>query len=240
MLLSVCPHDIVKQMQTWLDFAAYLSRCSGHNVRLRQAIDFAAFYEGLSESDIVFANPMDAWLLHTEHGFLPVARTSLYDEVVFITHPEQEAADLAALQGQPLAAVERQFATYLGLYLLGEQGIQPAAVRHFDSWLQVIRAVNNGEVPFGLLYRDFYTGLNNLSRSTFRVLHESQTGYATHMLMLNPAHREQEDLLLSCLAAMPKESDGQAVLSALGFTAWTPTRDLEKIAQIVAAAQPNP
>ncbi len=240
MQFSVCPHDIVKQMQTWIDFSAYLTRCSEHTVQLRQAIDFSAFYQGLPDSDLVFANPMDAWLLHTEHNFHPVARTNLYDEVVFITHPDCATAQLDALQSQPLAAVERQFATQLGIYILHENNIYPSEIRYYDSWLQVIRAVNKQQVPFGLLYRDFYTSLSSLSRSTFHVLHESQTDYATHMLMLHARHLAEEETLLACLRSMTEKEQGQAILQAPGFNEWTPTHDLEKIAKILSVSQAIP
>ncbi len=237
MLFSVCPHDIVKQLQSWLDLSAYLTRRLEQPVQLRQAMDFREFYQGLSETDLVFANPMDAWVLHQEHGFLPLCRTELYDEVVFIAGEEAATATLEDLGGKPLGAVERQFATYLGLYLLRERGIEPEAVRFYDSWVQVIRAVSQGEVPYGVLYRDFYTELSPLTRSMIRVLYESQTGYATHIFLVHPQHASLRDRLVALLEATTEDAQGQAILQALNLGRWVPIKDLGMIAQIVTAAE---
>ena len=119
MRFSVCPHDIVKQTHTWLEFATYLQRRLERPVTLQPVTDFEDFYrEALPQAELAFVNPMDAWTLVHDRGFLPLGRTELYDEVVFITHPENQKATLQDLHGQTLAAVDRQFATYLGLYLL--------------------------------------------------------------------------------------------------------------------------
>ncbi len=100
MKLSVCPHDIVKQMKTWLAFATYLQRALDMPVTLEPVTDFAVFYrESLPHAELAFVNPMDAWKLVNERGFRPLFRTELYDEVVFITGPENTDATLAELRG---------------------------------------------------------------------------------------------------------------------------------------------
>jgi len=237
MNLSVCPHDIVKQMSGWLTFATYLQRALGEPVQLKTVTDFASFYESsLPEAELAFVNPMDAWRLVRQDGFTPLFRTEAYDEVVFITAAERQAAGLAALAGQPIAAVDRQFATYLGIYLLQEQGIQAGEIAFKESWLQAIRSVTRGETPFGMLYRDFYLGLSNLSRSQFRVLYESQTRYATHMLLLHPALAEWRAKIEAALASMHTDSEGAAILKELGLGRWVPGGDLGMIEQVLTSA----
>jgi len=232
-IFSVCPHDIVKQMQIWLEMSAYLSAQLGQPIQLRQAMDFQEFYQGLAETDLVFANPMDAWLLHKEHGFLPLSRTELYDEVVFFTAAEAPAATLEDLAGQPVGAVERQFATALGLYLLREKGIEPGAVRYYDSWIQVIRGVAQGDVPYGMLYQDFFTELSSLSRSMIRVIHESRTGYATHIFLVNPRQEALVPSLRDVLVGMHEDPQGQRLLQSLRLGRWVPTEDLGMIPRIL-------
>jgi len=46
-VFCVCPHDIVKQMQIWLEMSAYLSAQLGQPIQLRQAMDFQEFYHSL-------------------------------------------------------------------------------------------------------------------------------------------------------------------------------------------------
>ncbi len=90
MRFSVCPHDIVKQMSNWLTFAAYLQQGIGESVRLEPVLDFTAFYEtDLPAADLAFVNPMDAWRLSREQDFVPLFRTEVYDEAVFITKTER-------------------------------------------------------------------------------------------------------------------------------------------------------
>lgn len=47
MIFSVCPHDIVKQMQIWQEMSAYLSAQLSQPIQLRQAMDFQKFYHSL-------------------------------------------------------------------------------------------------------------------------------------------------------------------------------------------------
>ncbi len=237
MNLSVCPHDIVKQMSGWLAFAAYVQRALGEPVQLKTVTDFASFYESsLPQAELAFVNPMDAWRLVRKEGFTPLFRTEAYDEVVFITAGERQEAGLPALDGQRIAAVDRQFAAYLGLYLLQEQGIRVGEIVFKESWLQVIRSVTKGETPFGMLYRDFYLSLSNLSRSQFRVLYESQTGYATHMLLLHPSRAEWRAKIEAALAPMHTDSEGAAILQELGLGRWVPGDDLGMIEQVLTSA----
>ena len=236
---SVCPHDMVKQLQTWLDLAGYLQKRLDEHFAIEPITDFTLFYEqGLPKAELAFINPLDAWHLVRERGFVPVARTELYDEVVFIAHPEEPADRLDALHDQSLAAVDRQFATCLGLYVLQQQGLRPREVVFCSSWVQVIRAVAKGDVRFGLLYQDFHASLSNLSRTQFRVLHETHTRYATHML-LHPERAAWREPLRAVLTAMPEDPEGAALLRTLRLGRWVPTDDLGAIQAIVQVPVPG-
>ncbi len=237
MIFSVCPHDIVKQLQTWLDMGTYLGRQLGEPVRLRQAMDFQEFYQDLHQSDMAFVNPMDAWVLHTTHGFLPIGRTELYDEVVFFAPAGSASESLEDLKGQPLGAVERQFATYLGLYLLRQQGIEPGEVSFLDSWIQVVRKVTRGEIPYGLLYNDFLRSLSSLSRSMIQVIYESETRYATHIFLMHPRHEALCGKVSVVLENMAEDVRGSAILQALRLGQWVPAQDLGVIGEIVTGGE---
>ncbi len=234
MRLSVCPHDIVKQMQTWLDFATYLQRRLDTPISLEPVTDFDSFYkESLPYAHLAFVNPMDAWVLVQQHHFLPLFRTELYDEVVFITRKENREATLEDFAGQVIAAVDRQFATYLGLYILQERGLTVAGVALQPSWTQVIRVLMRGEFTYGLLYRDFYTGLSDLAREQFHVVWESQTGYATHMMLLHPEYGHWQDRIEQVLATMHEDPEGAAILNTLRLGRWVSNPDLGTIERIV-------
>lgn len=237
MRLSVCPHDMVKQLQSWLTFAAYLQKVLDEPVTLEPVTDFTTFYErALPQAELAFVNPLDAWHLHSERGFTPLCGTEAPDEVVFIAHPDDEEATLKDFAGQVIAAVERQFATALGLYVLCERGIEVDGIRPFPSWVQVIQAVVRCQVRFGLLYQDFYAGLSRLTRRQFRVVYESHTGYATHMLLLHPDCAAERERLMAALTAMPQDAEGATILAALRVGRWVPAEDLGLIAQVLSAA----
>ncbi len=240
MKFSVCPHDIVKQMKTWLAFGAYLQRALDHPITLEPVTDFAVFYqESLPHAELAFVNPMDAWHLVNERGFRPMFRTELYDEVVFITHPENLNASLEDFHGQVVAAVDRQFATYLGLYILQEKGIRVAGMAWQPSWLQVIRTIMTGQVKYGVLYRDFYTGLTHLSRQQIRVVYESNSRYATHMMLLHPEREAWRERLHRVLASMHEDAEGASLLETLRLKRWVPISDLGHIEHIVTLQVPG-
>ncbi len=237
MRLSVCPHDIVKQLQSWLALTGYLQKHLQVHITLEPTTDFAAFYErSLPHADLAFVNPWDAWHLVHTRGFEPLFGTEAPDEVVFIAHPDDTEATLEDFDGHIIAAVDRQFATALGLYLLRERGIAVADVVHVPSWVQVIRAVAQRKVRFGLLYQDFYAGLSRLSCTQFRVVHESHTAYATHMLLLNPERHATRDALVEVLANMPQDPEGAAILQELRIGRWVRRHDLGRIEQVLSVS----
>ncbi len=234
MQFRVCPHDMVKSMQSWLALTTYLRQALEVPVTLAPVTDFEAFYrQALPQAELAFVNPLDAWRLVHEQGFIPVARTELYDEVVFITAPDAPEAALEDLAGQPLAAVDKQFATYLGLYILHTKGIGPVHPVWKPSWVQVIRAVMTHQAPFGLLYHDFYTQLSPLTRAQFRVVFESHTRYATHMMLLHPAREDLRPRLQQVLVGMSHDPQGAALLQELRLGRWVPTDDLGDIDRII-------
>ena len=237
MRLSVCPHDIVKQLQSWLAFTAYLQKTLDMHVTLEPVTDFAAFYErSLPQAELAFVNPWDAWHLAHDRGFRPLFGTQAFDEVVFIAHPEDTEATLDDFAGQVIAAVDRQFATALGLYMLRERGTPAADVLFCPSWVQVIRAVAQRKVRFGLLYQDFYAGLSRLSCTQFRVVHTSHTGYATHMLLLHPDRAALEPRLVQVLTAMADDPEGATILRELRLGRWVPGASLDRIGQVLTAS----
>ncbi|MDQ7030326.1 MAG: PhnD/SsuA/transferrin family substrate-binding protein [Ardenticatenia bacterium] len=240
MKLSVCPHDIVKQMKTWLEFATYLQRALNLPVTLEPVTDFAIFYrESLPHAELAFLNPMDAWKMTNERSFRPLFRTELYDEVVFITSPDNAEATLEDYEGQVVAAVDSQFATYLGLYVLQERGIRVAGMAWQPSWLQVIRAIMKGEVQYGFLYQDFYASLSALSRDQVHVIHESHTRYTTHIMLLHPEREAWLEPVRHVLASMHEDRDGAAILETLRLKRWVPIEDLGPIEPIVTLPVPS-
>lgn len=135
--------------------------------------------------------------------------------------------------------MNRQFATHLELFLLQENVVsQVTDVVWRPSWIQVVRAVMRGEVRFGLLYQDIYTGLSGLAREQIRVFYESHTRYATHMMMLHSQRASLQETREQTLFSMHREPEGTALLRELRLGRWVPHPSLEMIERIVSVSVP--
>lgn len=234
MLFGICPHDTSRNMAAWLDLSVYLRKRLNQEVKATEHYDFKSFYgEDFHHLDMAYVNPMDAWTLHKEKGFIPICRTELPDEVVFITQLEEAKPTLTSIDKQKIACVDRQFATYLGFYILQKQGIEPEGPVFYASWLKVVGTLMNGECQFGVLYKDFYDQLSNLAKKQITVFHTSTEGIATHLFMLSPDYQEYVDVLRQELMQMADSADGLSILNELNIGRWHSITDLESIQSII-------
>lgn len=66
-----------------------------------------------------------------------------------------------------------------------------------------------------------------------RVIHESQTGYATHIFLVNPRQEALVPSLRDVLVGMREDPQGQRLLQSLRLGRWVPTEDLGMIPRIL-------
>ncbi len=235
MQFGICPHDTSRNMTLWVTFNAYLRKALPEfDATIIDCLDFTCFYErAFREMDAAYVNPLDAYTLQRERGFLPVCGTELYDEVVFVAALETAVNGLDAFAGQPPACVDRQFATYLGLYLLREKGITPGPPAWHGSWLKVVSALMKGEQSYGLLYKDFYDQLSDLARRQIQLVESSSARIATHVFMLSPELARLAAPLRETLCAMHENPEGQAFLEESRLGRWHTLDDLADIQKVV-------
>ena len=238
MQFGICPHDTSRNMTLWVTFNAYLRKVLPEfDTAIIDCLDFTCFYErAFREMDVAYVNPMDAYTLQQERGFLPVCGTELYDEVVFIAAPGGAADGLDVFAGQPAACVDRQFATYLGLYLLQEKGVTPGPPAWYGSWLKVVSALMKGEQAYGLLYKDFYDQLSGLARRQVQLVEISSAQIATHILMLSPELADLAAPLRETLCVMHEDPEGRPLLEESRLGRWHALDDLTNIQKIVESA----
>lgn len=219
--LMVCPHDTVKGTEHWYRLVQYLSKGLDTEVHFELALDFADFHERMATADLIYANTTDSLKLIAQHGFTPVARPAdRYDEAVIVANPDLNAPDFAAMQDQPIAVVPNAAPTLIGLTMLQQQGITPAAQVARDSWLSVISSVWRNEAPFGIVYKDTYDGLSEQSRAMVQLLTASAMQRAFHLFSIHPRAGAHQAALTSLLTAMESSPDGQAILAELRFPRW--------------------
>lgn len=238
MKFGICPHDTSRNMTLWLSLNAYLrKRVAGLETTLTDCLDFSCFYAyEFQYLDMAYVNPMDAYRLQTERGFIPVCGTELYDEVVYVASLEAETNSLTAVAQQPLACVDRQFATYLGTYLLRQKGIAPGPLQSYPSWLKVIATLMKHELQYGLLYKDFYDQLSDLAKRQIQVIEASTAQIASHILMISPEFRSLIPSLQDVLLGMDADPDGRAFLAEARLGRWHKMQDLADIRAVVENA----
>lgn len=154
---------------------------------------------------------------------MPIVRpNNVYDEVVFIAHPNVETPTLASIQDVELAGVTSMLATQVGLECLKKRGIQPKAIQDRKSWLGVVKAVWSGEANFGLVYRDTFQGMSDTTRAMVNPFYSSEECLAFHSLLLNPDWAQHREALTQTLAQMHTSPQGQMILAELGIDRWFP------------------
>jgi phosphonate transport system substrate-binding protein len=224
----VCPHDTARNPAGWNSLAQYLTARLDIPIRFTPLFDFTAFRQNLASADLVYGNPTDALGLLDAHGFCPLVRPAdIYDEAIIIAGPDHELPAIEAIHGAAVATVTQLLPTRIVLRALRERGITPASLAHRDSWLSVVRSVWNGEVPFGILYRDAYDELSPQGRAMVRVMESTSDHAAFHILCAGPAISESRAILADLLGAMGADPQGQVVLADLRIPGWLPVTGAE-------------
>jgi hypothetical protein len=235
--LMVCPHDTVRNPEGWYRMAQYLAARLTAQIHVEGSSDFAEFRQGIASADLVYSNPTDSLSLIDAHGFCPLAHPAdTYDEALLIAGPEGDLPAAEAIHGAMVATVTQLLPTRLATRALRERGITPASFAHRDSWLSVVRSVWNGEVPFGILYRDAYENLSPQGREMVRIMEATDDRAAFHMLCAQPARCGPLSTLTDLLASMGADSEGAAVLADLRIPGWLPVAeaDLARLRALVA------
>jgi hypothetical protein len=236
--LMVCPHDTAKNPDRWFRFAQYLSLNIDQTVHLELAMDFQEFHQKMNDADIVYGNPSDTINL-LKNNFISVARSSnLYDEVVFIAHPDLDNPSLESFQGSKLVSVASMLATKVGLNALETQGIKTAEVIDKPTWLAVIKAIANKETEasLGFVYKDTYEELGAATKSLVKYIATSAQKKVFHQLVLSSKATQIHKKLTSTVLEMNQNPKGKDILGELNIEQWiVPTEsEIDTIKQLVA------
>jgi ABC-type phosphate/phosphonate transport system substrate-binding protein len=219
----VCPHDAAGNPERWYLFAQLLSKETGHQLAFEPCLDFREFHEKLSAADIVYANPQDSLKLYKNNSWIPLVRPAdIYDEVVVISNTALGEMSLKDISGHTIASVTSMMPTYLAVEYINSLSVYPADVENRDSWMSVVKAVYEGKVDFGFLYKDFHDGLNPLTRSTYNVIDVTSEKRIHHMFILNPRHRDQVDSITEVFLDLHERSGASEVMNELNMKQFLP------------------
>jgi len=222
--LMVCPHDTAKNPENWFNFAQYLTQTIHHSFLFEKSLDFPDFHNQLTSSALVYANPQDSVKLIREHGYLPVARPSnLSDEIIFVANKNMQAPKVTDLTDKTVASVNSMMVTRVGIKCLLENNIKPLNIDHKESWMAVVKSIFRNEAEYGMIYKDFYEGLNGLSKSGLQKIGETSDGTIHHNLLTSPVLKNSMTDIQTCLLQMHQHNDkSHEILTALHIDKFMP------------------
>lgn len=234
----VCPHDTVHNPERWYRFEQYLIQKLNLEMQFDISLDMADFQENLLKSHIVYTNPSDRMNLLTNQGYVPLVKPlNIFDEAIFVASAELASPTLESLQGAKLATVQGSIVTSIALHMLKERGIAPGDIEGRDSWLAVISSIWNGQVEFGIVYKDTYAVLSDQSKGMVQVLATSDVRKAFHTIDISPVLADRQQEICAVLLGMDGDEQGRSVLGELGIEKWQPVTadELATMQQIMAS-----
>jgi ABC-type phosphate/phosphonate transport system substrate-binding protein len=226
--LMVCPHDTIHEPERWYHLEKYLAQKLGIEMQFEMSLDFPDFHANIAKADIIYANPTDHITRLSKNGYLPLVRPAgLCDEAVFITNTETANPTLESLQGVELATVKELIPTHVALHALQSKGIAHGLLHQRDSWQGVISSVWNGEVPYGIVYKDTYDKLSEHGKSMVNAFATTNEGIAYHTIDIGPGLADRKDEIAQIFLAMDSDEEGRTVLKELDITKWQPVQQAE-------------
>jgi phosphonate transport system substrate-binding protein len=215
----VCPHDTASNPDKWFQLAQYLSKQLSKGVQFSQSIDFAEYHQKLTEGALIYANPQDSLKLIKEHGYIPIVRPSnIFDEIVFIAGLQNDNPSLEDINGDEVISVNSMMVTRVGIAYLFENNISPSIVYSQSSWMAVVKNIFREKYKFGMVYKDFYDGLNKLTKKGFTTLGQTSDGTVHHSILIASEFKDMVQEIQTCLVNMFENNDrGQKILHELGF-----------------------
>jgi ABC-type phosphate/phosphonate transport system substrate-binding protein len=234
--MMICPHDTIHEPERWYRLEKYLAQKLGVEVQFEMSLDFPDFHANITKADIIYANPTDHINILSGHGYLPLVRpASLCDEAVFVANTEIAGPTLESLQGVELATVKQLIPTHVALQALQLKGIAPGSLHHRDSWQGVISSVWNGEVQYGIVYKDTFDNLSEHGKSMVQAFATTDEGVAYHTIDIGPNLADRKDEITQIFLAMDSDEEGRAVLSELNLAKWQPVQqaELDKMVELM-------
>jgi anti-anti-sigma factor len=213
--------QIGAQLSGWYLLNTYLQR------RLQQAIHFEqlpAGHELAQESvDILFAKPFEACAMIQKRGFVPLLRpVGEADEVVIIMRADdtRQLNDIAKVQA--VTASQGSFVYLLGRFLCDESGLDSSTFQHHfaSNEIKALQMLLKQQADVLFMLKKTYYGLSNLTRNNTRIIDESDTQFAYHLLCISPQAAEIKEALTKTLADMNEDEQGKQILKDVQLDGW--------------------
>jgi ABC-type molybdate transport system substrate-binding protein len=224
----VCPHDTAGDPIKWFQFAQYLTRYCESSTKYYKCLDFTEFHQKMSQADIVYANPQDSLELLEKYDYIPLVHSiNLYDEIVFIADNNIKSGSLSLLNDSECLSCNGMMVTRIGIKALLEQNIRPKRIFSKDNWMAVVKSVSQGEKPYGFVYKDFYDGLNKLSKSLVTKIAETSQQSIFHSIFIKAELADKSDKLIKLLSEAHLDEKGRDTLKGVNIEKFIPVSRAE-------------
>ncbi|MFK5985265.1 MAG: PhnD/SsuA/transferrin family substrate-binding protein [Pseudomonadota bacterium] len=218
MIFMVCPHDTAKDPDKWFHFASYLSQNFHISIKYCPCLDFIEFHDKMMDADIIYANPQDSLALVEKFNYIPLVHSSnLYDEIVYIANNEVQNSSLEDIHSHQCVSCNSMMVTRVGVKCLEEKQIQPSKIISKNGWLPVVTSVYKGESPYGFVYKDFYDGLNKLSKSLVVKLGETGGKSIFHSILIHKKHQNKIKEITQLLLDTHLNENGKNILNRVNI-----------------------
>ena len=229
---SIVPQQAAQTtVRQWGPLLEYLSRRSGHRLRLRTYKSIPDFEAALDRGadDLAYMNPYHYVVAHARQGYTAFARErGVRLKGILVVRRDGPIRTVDQLQGRALAfPAPRAFAaTLLNLQGLRDMGIRarPVYVRSHES---VYLNVAAGRFPAGGGVPRTLGTLAPGLRDQLRILRVTR-GYSPHALAAHPrVPAAVVQALQTTLLAMGEDAAGRAALRRLAIGAFEAARDAD-------------
>ncbi len=209
------------QLSGWYLLNTYLQR------HLQRAIHFeqlpAGHEIGREAVDILFAKPFEACAMIRKQHFVPLLRpVGEADEVVIVmrANDERPLADIKKVRA--VTASQGSFVYLLGRFLCDESGLDSSTFQHHFAGNEIkalqLLLKEQGDVLFML--KKTYYGLSGLTRNNTRVVDESDTQFAFHLLCVGPQIADLGESVAKVFTDMSDDEQGKSILKDVQFDGW--------------------
>jgi len=221
-----------QQLTGWYYLNTLLQRALEQPIALDiQQFDGAAEQAARALPAIAFARPFDACALMAAHGYRPIARPQDdTDEVCIVVRSDDARQNLTEFgRARVVTASQRNFVYLLGRFVCDEYGLESEALTYTFTHTEItaLKALMNGQADLLFMLQRNYRQLSAVARADTRVLNDSDSGLAYHMLLVHPDHQVLAGQLSQTLFTLNASDKGRQALQDLGMSAWVAPDDDE-------------
>jgi hypothetical protein len=222
-VLGVCPHDVVKDPEKWMEFALELRARGALDCAFTPESCFEKFAAGFSTYALAYAHPLHAVRLKRELGFIPLAaHADTFDEAVLIANRQVSGPSLGKMSAGTVACIHGSpsHAAYLIDLHDRSMPVPPAWVVK-TSYPDVVMAVAQGEAQYGVVLKSVWDTMMTM-RDRVRPFCATAVRRLVHVFMLAPSHLDRAEEIRRTLTDMHADARGAAVLKRIGCSHLVP------------------